>query len=65
MCRLGSDLAVRLPRRRGSAEHVSNEHQWLPVLAPQLPVPVPVPVGRGMPGGGVPVAVDRVSMAYG
>jgi aminoglycoside phosphotransferase (APT) family kinase protein len=48
--RLGCHLAVRLPRRRVSAEHVSNEHQWLPVLAPQLPLPVPMPLGRGMPG---------------
>src|SRR5215475_15427436 len=31
--RLGADLAVRLPRRRVSAEHISNEHQWLPALA--------------------------------
>jgi aminoglycoside phosphotransferase (APT) family kinase protein len=52
--RLGSELAVRLPRRRVSAEHVSTEHQWLPVLAPQLPLPVPVPLGRGVPGGGYP-----------
>lgn len=52
--RLGSDLAVRLPRRRVSAEHVSNEHHWLPILAPQLPLPVPVPLGRGVPDVGYP-----------
>jgi aminoglycoside phosphotransferase (APT) family kinase protein len=52
--RLGSDLVVRLPRRRVSAEHVSNEHQWLPVLAPLLPLPVPVPLGHGVPGEGYP-----------
>src|SRR5215472_15291505 len=52
--RLGPDLAVRLPRRRVSAEHVSNEHQWLPVLAPQLPLAVPVPLGCGVPGEGYP-----------
>ncbi|HEY2080378.1 MAG TPA: aminoglycoside phosphotransferase family protein [Streptosporangiaceae bacterium] len=52
--RLGAGLTVRLPRRRVSAEHVSNEHQWLPVLAPQLPLPVPVPLGRGIPGEGYP-----------
>jgi aminoglycoside phosphotransferase (APT) family kinase protein len=52
--RLGSDLAVRLPRRRVSAEHVGNEHQWLPVLAPRLPLAVPVPIGYGMPGEGYP-----------
>ncbi len=52
--RLGSELAVRLPRRRVSAEHVSAEHQWLPVLAPDLPLAVPVPLGRGVPGEGYP-----------
>ncbi len=52
--RLGSDLAVRLPRRLVSAEHVSNEHQWLPLLAPHLPLPVPVPLGHGAPGEGYP-----------
>src|SRR5258708_18689810 len=52
--RLGSDLTVRLPRRRVSAEHVRNEHQWLPVMAPHLPLAVPVPLGRGVPGEGYP-----------
>jgi aminoglycoside phosphotransferase (APT) family kinase protein len=52
--RLGPDLAVRLPRRRVSAEHVSTEHEWLPVLAPRLPLAVPVPLGRGRPGEGYP-----------
>lgn len=52
--RLGSELAVRLPRRRVGAEQVSKEHQWLPVLAPQLPLAVPVPLGRGVPGEGYP-----------
>jgi aminoglycoside phosphotransferase (APT) family kinase protein len=31
--RLGHNLTVRLPRRRVSADHVRNEHRWLPVLA--------------------------------
>jgi len=52
--RLGSDLAVRLPRRHVSAGHVREEHRWLPVLAPQLPLPVPVPLGHGVPGEGYP-----------
>jgi aminoglycoside phosphotransferase (APT) family kinase protein len=52
--RLGPDLAVRLPRRRVSAEHVRNEHRWLPLMAPDLPLAVPVPVGHGMPGEGYP-----------
>ncbi len=52
--RLGHNLTVRLPRRRVSAEHVRNEHRWLPVLAPNLPLAVPVPIGLGMPGQGYP-----------
>ena len=52
--RLGADLAVRLPRRRIGADQTEKEHQWLPVLGPQLPVPVPVPVGKGVPGEGYP-----------
>jgi aminoglycoside phosphotransferase (APT) family kinase protein len=52
--RLGTELAVRLPRRRVSAEHVSTEHEWLPVLAPQLPLAVPVPLGHGVPADGYP-----------
>lgn len=52
--RLGSDLAVRLPRRRIGAEQVRKEHQWLPVLAPHLPLAVPVPLGHGAPGEGYP-----------
>ena len=52
--RLGDDLMVRLPCRRVTAAHVSNEHRWLPVLAPHLPLPTPVPLGRGAPGEGYP-----------
>jgi aminoglycoside phosphotransferase (APT) family kinase protein len=61
--RLGTDLAVRLPRRRVSAEHVRNEHRWLPVMAPCLPLAVPVPIGQGVSRGGVSVVLDRVSLA--
>jgi aminoglycoside phosphotransferase (APT) family kinase protein len=52
--RLDTDLAVRLPRRRIGARHVENEHRWLPVLAPRLPLPTPVPLGMGEPGEGYP-----------
>jgi aminoglycoside phosphotransferase (APT) family kinase protein len=52
--RLGPDLAVRLPRRRMGADQTEKEHQWLPVLGPQLQVAVPVPVGQGVPGEGYP-----------
>jgi aminoglycoside phosphotransferase (APT) family kinase protein len=52
--RLGSNLAARLPRRRVGAEQVRKEHQWLPVVAPDLPLAVPVPLGHGVPGEGYP-----------
>ena len=52
--RLGSDLSVRLPRRKMAAELVEKEQRWLPEIAPRLPVPVPVPIGRGSPGEGYP-----------
>ena len=51
--RLGTDLAVRLPRRKIAA-HVEREHDWLPVLGPQLPLVTPVPLGKGVAGEGYP-----------
>jgi aminoglycoside phosphotransferase (APT) family kinase protein len=54
MCRLGGELAVRLPRRAVAAELVVHEQRWLPVLAPRLPLPVPVPVRIGRPALGYP-----------
>jgi aminoglycoside phosphotransferase (APT) family kinase protein len=48
--RLGDELAVRLPRRRGRTAPGSKELDWLPKLAPLLPVEVPVPVAQGRPG---------------
>ena len=52
--RLGEDLTVRLPSHPAYAAAVAKEQEWLPRLAPYLPVPVPVPVGRGRPGCGYP-----------
>ncbi|MEU8382983.1 phosphotransferase, partial [Streptosporangium sp. NPDC048865] len=53
--RLGDDMAVRLPRRTGSAAQVEKDLRWLPRLAPLLPVPVPVPLGAGRPAEGYPL----------
>ncbi|MGH1562837.1 aminoglycoside phosphotransferase family protein [Mumia sp. DW29H23] len=50
--RLGDDLALRVPRRALAADLVRHEQQWLPVLAPDLPVPVPDPVRTGAPSDG-------------
>lgn len=52
--RLGDDLAVRLPRIHWATEHVDKEQQWLPRLAPLLPLAIPVPLAKGMPGAGYP-----------
>jgi aminoglycoside phosphotransferase (APT) family kinase protein len=52
--RLGDELSVRLPRRQGPTEPGSRELDWLPKLAPLLPVDVPVPVAQGRPGSGYP-----------
>jgi aminoglycoside phosphotransferase (APT) family kinase protein len=54
MYRLGTDLAVRLPRIPGAAKNVAAEQKWVPRLAPRLPVEVPVPVARGGPAPGYP-----------
>jgi aminoglycoside phosphotransferase (APT) family kinase protein len=52
--RLGSELSVRLPRRRSGARQVEKEHVWLPRLAPHLPLAIPQPVAVGAPGEGYP-----------
>jgi aminoglycoside phosphotransferase (APT) family kinase protein len=52
--RLGSELTVRLPTGDWYAKQVDKEQQWLPVLAPQLPLPIPIPVARGEPDSAFP-----------
>src|SRR5579884_315585 len=52
--RLGSDMAVRLPRIEGATGQVDKEHRWLPRLAPHLPLAIPVPLAKGIPGQGYP-----------
>jgi aminoglycoside phosphotransferase (APT) family kinase protein len=47
--RLGDELSVRLPRRNGPTAPGSKELDWLPKLAPLLPVDVPTPVAQGQP----------------
>lgn len=49
MFRLGDSLVVRLPRVAGAAKDVALEQEWLPRLAPRLPVAVPAPVAVGRP----------------
>jgi aminoglycoside phosphotransferase (APT) family kinase protein len=47
--RLGDDLSVRLARLDGPAEPGGKELDWLPRLAPLLPLEIPVPVAQGRP----------------
>ncbi|MGB3187720.1 MAG: phosphotransferase [Ornithinimicrobium sp.] len=54
--RLGSEYAVRIPRRRMAAALIEHELAWLPELAPALPLPIPAPIRRGVPGCGYPWA---------
>ena len=75
--RLGDDMAVRLPRIHWAAERVEKEVDWLPKLAPHLPLPIPVPLARGGPDDDYPwhwsvcrwlegetATVDRLADAY-
>jgi aminoglycoside phosphotransferase (APT) family kinase protein len=49
MYRLGADLVVRIPRRASAVTPMDKEHEWLPRLAPHLPLPVPLPRAKGAP----------------
>ncbi|TDD02306.1 aminoglycoside phosphotransferase family protein [Nonomuraea deserti] len=52
--RLGEQLSVRLPRHAGAIGQAAKEYEWLPRLAPHLPLAIPVPVGVGEPDFGYP-----------
>ncbi len=52
--RLGDDMTVRLPRIHSATGQVDKEHQWLPRLAPFLPLAIPIPLAKGKPGEGYP-----------
>ncbi|MFI6331270.1 aminoglycoside phosphotransferase family protein [Micromonospora chersina] len=52
--RLGDDLAVRLPRIGWATRQAAREAEWLPRLAPHLPLALPVPVAMGRPAEGYP-----------
>jgi aminoglycoside phosphotransferase (APT) family kinase protein len=52
--RLGDELVVRLPRIYWAVDQVDKEHEWLPRLAPQLPLALPTPLAKGQPGAGYP-----------
>ena len=52
--RLGGDMTVRLPTAAGYVAGVAKENEWLPRLAPQLPLSIPQVLGAGEPGEGYP-----------
>lgn len=49
LCRLGDDMVVRLPRIGWAVSALKKEQQWLPRLAPHLPLAIPVPLAKGAP----------------
>jgi aminoglycoside phosphotransferase (APT) family kinase protein len=52
--RLGNHLAARLPRIGWATEQARKEAEWLPKLAPHLPLEVPVHLAMGYPAEGYP-----------
>jgi aminoglycoside phosphotransferase (APT) family kinase protein len=47
--RLGADMVVRLPSVHRAVGQVEKEQEWLPRLAPLLPLAIPVPLAKGVP----------------
>jgi aminoglycoside phosphotransferase (APT) family kinase protein len=52
--RLGDDMVVRLPRIHWAVGSRDKDFEWLPRLAPLLPVALPVPLAKGTPAEGYP-----------
>src|SRR5262245_36274599 len=52
--RLGAEMVVRLPRIDWAVGQAEKERQWLPMLAPFLPLAIPVQLAIGAPGEGYP-----------
>ena len=51
---LGKEMLVRMPSSAEYASQVEKEHQWLPKLAPLLPLQIPAPLAIGKPAEGYP-----------
>ncbi|MBK5268261.1 MAG: phosphotransferase [Acidimicrobiia bacterium] len=54
--RLGKVLAVRLPRIPWATTQAAKEAEWLPRIAPHVPLAVPVHLAMGQPAEGFPFA---------
>jgi len=52
--RLGADMSVRLPSHARYAAQVTKEHEWLPRLAPGLPLAISASLAIGEPAEGYP-----------
>jgi len=52
--RLGAELSIRLPRKPSATRSLMIEREWLPRLAPALPLAVPVPIAMGDPAADYP-----------
>jgi aminoglycoside phosphotransferase (APT) family kinase protein len=52
--RLGDHLAARLPRIAWATKQAAMEAEWLPKLAPHLPLAIPVQLAMGQPAEGYP-----------
>ncbi len=52
--RLGEEMVVRMPIVDWAVADVEKEQEWLPQLAPFLPVPIPTPLSMGKPGDNYP-----------
>jgi aminoglycoside phosphotransferase (APT) family kinase protein len=52
--RIGDELVARLPRVAGATGQADKEAQWLPQLAPHLPLAIPAPLAKGERGEGYP-----------
>ena len=50
--RLGDDMTVRLPRVQRYVRDLEKEYDWLPKLAPHLPLAIPERLAIGDPGEG-------------
>lgn len=47
--RLGSEMSVRLPSHECYVAQVEKEQEWLPKLAPHIPLQIPRPLALGVP----------------
>lgn len=62
---LGDSMSVRLPSASRYAAQVQKEQQWLPKLAPRLPLAIPEPLALGLPNAQYPFHWSIMSWLHG